>query len=270
MATISIIGCGWLGLPLGQHLAKLGHTVKGSTTTESKLNTLTQAGIEAHPLALNLHSDQELTPLLQADIAIITVPPRTQEGEPQYYLRLLQNLANKLADSPVQQVLFTGATSVYPQDNHEVTEKDAQRIESPFSDTPWLDIEEVFTKATGFDATIVRFSGLIGGSYQPGRYFSGKPLGGASDPVNMIHRDDCIGVISAIIEQGAWGDAFNASACEHPSRRELYSASCDMAGIPRPEFADTPKPYRIVNCDKLKQQLGYQFKYPNPLNALGK
>lgn len=32
--TISILGCGWLGLPLGQHLVQQGYHIKGSLLLE--------------------------------------------------------------------------------------------------------------------------------------------------------------------------------------------------------------------------------------------
>jgi UDP-glucose 6-dehydrogenase len=37
---ISIVGCGWLGLPLGEKLAKSGHQVFGSTTSVEKIATI--------------------------------------------------------------------------------------------------------------------------------------------------------------------------------------------------------------------------------------
>ncbi|RYE24983.1 MAG: SDR family NAD(P)-dependent oxidoreductase, partial [Sphingobacteriaceae bacterium] len=43
---ISILGCGWLGLPLAKLLVAKGWQVKGSTTTFEKLNLLQEAGIE--------------------------------------------------------------------------------------------------------------------------------------------------------------------------------------------------------------------------------
>ncbi|QIZ76212.1 NAD-dependent epimerase/dehydratase family protein [Ferrimonas lipolytica] len=269
MSTISIFGCGWLGLPLAKHLISQQHRVIGSTTTTAKLEQLQRAGIEAHQLKLTPNSGDQIKPLLNADIAIVTLPPSYIEGESQYYLRLLQNLTAAIAASPIKQVIFTATTSIYPQNNTEVRETDAVRIESPFSDTPWMDLEQAFTAHGQFETTIVRFAGLIGGSYQPGHYFSGRELKGADDPVNMIHRDDCIGIISAIIEQNAWGQAFNASAPIHPTRRELYSKSCQMAGIDSPKFSTEPKPYRIVNCDKLVTTLGYRFVRPDPVQALG-
>ncbi|MEZ7854793.1 MAG: SDR family NAD(P)-dependent oxidoreductase, partial [Cyclobacteriaceae bacterium] len=31
---ISILGCGWLGLPLARQLVQQGHQIKGSTTSQ--------------------------------------------------------------------------------------------------------------------------------------------------------------------------------------------------------------------------------------------
>ena len=50
--AISIIGCGWLGLPTAQYLLQQGYPVKGSTTTPSKLSILEEKGITPHLLQL--------------------------------------------------------------------------------------------------------------------------------------------------------------------------------------------------------------------------
>ena len=42
---VSILGCGWLGLPLAKALIGEGYTVKGSTTTPAKLNLLKEEGV---------------------------------------------------------------------------------------------------------------------------------------------------------------------------------------------------------------------------------
>ena len=44
MTKISILGCGWLGLPLAKALIENGFSVKGSTTSTDKLTALENAG----------------------------------------------------------------------------------------------------------------------------------------------------------------------------------------------------------------------------------
>ena len=40
MTKISILGCGWLGLPLAKAIVENGFSVKGSTTSSEKIATL--------------------------------------------------------------------------------------------------------------------------------------------------------------------------------------------------------------------------------------
>ncbi len=266
--TISILGCGWLGMPLGERLVNDGYPVNGSTTREEKRKAISSAGMDPYIIGLSPEPQGDIQSFLDTDILFINIPPSKGDGQPNFYLRQMQELLKNIEQSRVKKVILISATSVYPQNNDEVTEEDAVRIESPFSDTAWLDIEELFTQHEDLKTTVLRFSGLIGGEYQPGRYFSGKELGGADDPVNMIHREDCLQIIEQIIAKNLFGEIFNASADEHPTRRQLYTRSCEIMGIEPPIFIDKPMPYRLVNCDKLKKALNYQFVYPDPLEAL--
>jgi ketopantoate reductase len=58
MSTIGILGCGWLGVPLGKHLQQLDYTVKGSRTSESGVVELQKKGIEGYRVVLE--EDQAL------------------------------------------------------------------------------------------------------------------------------------------------------------------------------------------------------------------
>jgi nucleoside-diphosphate-sugar epimerase len=129
-------------------------------------------------------------------------------------------------------------------------------------------IEQSFQKSPDFDSTILRLSGLIGYQRHPGRFFShNKPVLNPDAPVNLIHRDDCIGLITAIIIKGAWGEVFNGCADTHPNKRDFYSHARQLVNQPPPLFAKTTeKQYKIVSNDKIKVQLGYEFLYPDLMN----
>ena len=47
MKQISILGCGWLGLPLAKSLLEKGFSVKGSTTSLEKISVIENSGIDA-------------------------------------------------------------------------------------------------------------------------------------------------------------------------------------------------------------------------------
>ena len=50
---ISILGCGWLGLPLANFLIKSGFVVKGSTTNLDKISILENNKIQAFQIELS-------------------------------------------------------------------------------------------------------------------------------------------------------------------------------------------------------------------------
>ena len=52
MTKISILGCGWLGVPLAKALIGNGFSVKGSTTSTGKLLPLENIGIASFLIEL--------------------------------------------------------------------------------------------------------------------------------------------------------------------------------------------------------------------------
>ncbi|MET4696489.1 NAD(P)H-binding protein [Endozoicomonas lisbonensis] len=263
---ISIVGYGRVGLPLAKALKEKGYDVTGTVTGSDKREKLVAEGLDTHILSFDPQPQGDLAAAMEADVLVVTVPPSMRA--PHEFPAVMENLANAAAGSGVKKVLLIATTSVYHQTGDVVREEDATPDASPFLGISWLPVEQLFSERDEFETTVVRFSGLMGGGINPGMYFAGRELKGANDPVNMIHIDDCVGVMAAIIEQDIWGEAFNASADEHPSKRDFYTKACESAGLSAPVFSDEPSPYRIVNCDKLKQRLGYVFKHPDPLAGL--
>ena len=72
--------------------------------------------------------------------------------------------------------------------------------------------------------------------------------------MNLIHRDDCIGIISQIVKQKVWGDLFNCVADTHPSKRQFYTQAAHFIGEKEPEFsASTTTSFKIINNQKVKK-----------------
>lgn len=161
----------------------------------------------------------------------------------------------------MQQVLFVSSSSVYQNLNREVSEDEG--AENP--DSPLFQIEQLFRQSAHFETTVVRFSGLVGPGRHPGCFFrGGKTIKQADAPINLIHFDDCIGIIKAIIEQNDWGEVFNGCSDSHPPKREFYRYASELAGTDFPALAEPASPaYKIVSNSKIKQRLGYQFQHPD-------
>ncbi|WP_266205617.1 SDR family oxidoreductase [Pontibacter kalidii] len=267
--TISIMGCGWLGMPLAEQLALHGFTVKGSTTTPEKIDVMLEKDIQ--PYLLDLGSDlldkPALVDFLDTDVLVLNIPPHLRSDGGVSYQNQMQLLLKFLLESPVSRILFVSSTSVYQDLNRVVTEEDVSFTEELEPDNMLLQAERLFQDREDWVTTIVRFGGLVGGSRQPGRWLAGKKnvLNGDA-PVNLIHQDDCVNILYRIIEQERWGKVYNACADEHPLRRDFYSSSAVALGLTPPEFQDMEETkFKLISSQKLKDELSYTFVHPEPM-----
>lgn len=264
--NISILGCGWLGLPLATHLTTRGHHIKGSTTSQEKVDTLRSQNIEPFIIKLTpeIETTNEIADFCKSDLLILNIPSRTRGvDDSQYHLRQVQSAIQQVENSPIQRVIFVSATSVYPPLPGVVTEGDAipGKAGRDTANT-LLKAENELLKNPAFQTTVVRFGGLIGDGREPIKYLTGKKnLPRANAPVNLIHQDDCVAVIDQIIAQNINGEVFNAVCDEHPTRADYYKQKAAQLDLTPPTFKpDDDKPYRKVSNDKLKNRLGYTFK----------
>jgi len=266
MKTISILGCGWLGLPLAEYLIKCGYKVKGSTRTKKEIAVLESKGIE--PSLLVLDPDirgENLDNFFKSDVLIINFPPERRDDIVTYHELQVTSLIDKIKLSSIEKVIFVSSTSVYSDLNREVSEEDTQET-TKLSGRALLKVEGLLNSCDEFKTTVIRFAGLIGYDRRPGRFLAGKrEVENGEAPVNLIHRDDCINIIHLIIEKSIWGETFNACADLHPKRKDYYINAADKLGLEPPAFIESENcSYKIVNSDKLKKSLKYSYKYPDP------
>ena len=266
MGTVSILGCGWLGLPLAEHLVKSGYKVKGSTRTTEDLPILKSKGIESYLIVLDpdLKADNPDS-FFDSEVLIINFPPERRDDIVSYHDLQIKSLIDQVIISPISKVLFVSSTSVYPDLNRIVTEED---VEPPTKNSgkALLMAEDLLNQCDEFNTTVLRFSGLIGYDRKPGRFLAGKKgVQNGDAPVNLIHRDDCINIIENIIENEIWNETLNACADMHPKRKDYYIHAASELGLDPPIFLESNNfSYKIVSSEKLKRKLGYIYKYPNP------
>jgi len=267
--SVSIVGLGWLGMPLAQRLAALGYRVAGSKTSPEGIAQARALGIEAIECRLTPALETPaapLTELLKADLVIVNIPPGRRRNNADYHIRQIAQLIEMQQALGGGRWLFVSSTSVYGNENRLLTEADPP---SPVTESgkALARIEQLLQEAPAIEATVLRFAGLVGGERQPGRFLSGKRVSGARQPVNLLHRDDCIGIIERLIERNLWGELFNACADEHPTRQAFYEAAARAMGLPAPEFEPPELPdWKLIDNQRLKQRLGYRLLHPDPLN----
>ena len=166
--------------------------------------------------------------------------------------------------SSVQNVLFVSSTSVYGEGQLNVTELTVPQPDTE-SGKQLVEAEQLLQNNTNFKTTILRFGGLIGADRQPAKYLSGREnLENPDAPVNLIHREDCIGIILKIIEINSWNETFNAVSTFHPSREEYYTQKSVELNLPLPKFDHSkPSSGKLIENHKVINHLKYTFTKPN-------
>ncbi|WP_298395572.1 SDR family oxidoreductase [Flavobacterium sp.] len=279
MKQISILGCGWLGLPLAKSLIEKGFSINGSTTSVEKIAVLEKAGIS--PFQINLFEDRiegnlDLF-LSNSEVLIIDIPPKLRGNFSENFVAKIQNIIPFIEKSSVEKVFFVSSTSVYADDNSIITE---DKIPNPDTESgrQLLEAEQLLQSNNNFQTTIIRFGGLIGEDRHPIKFLAGrKNIENPEGPINLIHQIDCIGIIEEIIKKGLrqaqsdnCNEVFNAVAPFHPTRKEYYTQKAIELNLPLPEFDDPSNSEqaqqsktsigKTILSDKIEQVLKYDFK----------
>lgn len=259
MQQISILGCGWLGLPLAKALLKNDFAVNGSTTSVDKIALLKNSGINPFLISLKAEEAQgNIIGFLQdSKVLIIDIPPKLRGIEKESFIAKIENLIPFIEKSSVENVLFISSTSVYSDENTFITE---DTIPDPDTESgkQLLATEMLLRKNKHFKTTILRFGGLIGEDRHPVKFLAGREdVENPGAPINLIHQEDCIGIVLRINETNSWDEVFNAVAPFHPSRKEYYTSKAIQLDLTPPIFkssissvSKTIDATKVINCLK--------------------
>lgn len=263
--NISILGCGWLGLPLAKSLISKGHVIKGSTTSRDKLQQLTSEGISPYVIQLFEEGIQgDISAFLSdAEVLIIDIPPGVRKDPEVNFVGKIGRLASQIERSGIKKVIFISATSVYKDmDSIPVYSEEDLANGTAENSKQLKGAEEILKNSEAFETSIIRFGGLIGPGRHPVNYLSGKiDVKDAEGPVNLIHLEDCIGIIEAIIENESWPYIFNAVAPDHPTRKDYYTKMATEKGLAAMSFNQREvSKGKIIESVNLDEILNYEFK----------
>lgn len=254
---ISILGCGWAGYPLAKALLQEGYSVKGSTTSPDKLLLMKKDGIDLFLVQLNPDIEIDREGFFDSDVLIVTIPPKKNPTE---YLSQIYSITRNVHRHSVKYIIYFSSTSVYGNPNKHVDEN-CMAAPDTASGEVLKSIEDLLLADPLFDTTIVRFGGLVGPDRHPGRFLAGKTnISNGLAPVNLIHLDDCIGMILSILKNNLSGKVVNACSPHHPTRKDFYTLAAQTAGLREPQFIDELSDWKIVNSIYVPGLLNYAFK----------
>ena len=236
---------------MAAQLVAQGHQVRASTRSITRFPEIETIGALPYEFDIDEMSG-DIQTFLNSKLLIVNITSKNIEG----FTRLVAEIEN----SPIEYVIFVSSTSVYRNTNDIVNEDDGDEN----IDSPLFKIENLFRGDASFKTTVVRFAGLIGYSRHPGRFFGEREIPQPEAPVNLIHRDDCLAIITAIMEQNLWGQVLNGCTDSHPSKRDFYSYARRAMGREPPLCSEMSEAsFKIIGNEKVKRLLSYQFQHPD-------
>ncbi|GAD89255.1 hypothetical protein VHA01S_018_00440 [Vibrio halioticoli NBRC 102217] len=277
MASVLIIGAGWLGRPLAKQLSASHHQVD---VTNSQLDTVKQSsteGLHAHHLSLPLEAPHSLTDLLQqlnTDTIIGCFTPgfrRTATPNWDSYAQNWQQICQSAKQAKINKIIMISSTAVYPAIAKPMQESDADFAQS-IVDNQFSEKSRALLKAeqqvldSGLNYAVIRCSGLIDQHRHPSRFATRLRSVSRHAPANMLHKDDAIGIIEFALNK-VTDQVLNASTPDTCDKAQFYQAAIAsrQLDIALPEIVDTPDK-RIDST--LSQKLGYQYRYQHTLDLL--
>lgn len=273
-----IIGCGYIGLPLGAELVNQGHEVTGIGRHIESRPEVRAVGI--HPVNADVTDADSLRAVPGSFDWVVNCVSSSRGGIEDYrkvYLQGCRHLVDWLSSNPPQKFVYTSSTGVYGQNDGKLVKED--HVTDPTTETGRILVEtERLLHAAHlgqrFPAIVLRVAGIYGPDriYQLRRFISGEARieDGGKRHLNMIHRDDVIGAIIAALTSGLPGNVYNVVDDEpvrqiHFLRWLSESLAMDMPPAAGPDEVKERKrgiTDKMVSNRRLKMELGCPLKYP--------
>jgi nucleoside-diphosphate-sugar epimerase len=273
---VLIVGCGYVGVPLGAELARQGHEVFGLRRNSVAAPELTAAGIK--PLVGDITQLAQLRQLPGAYDWVVNCVSSSGGGEEAYrsiYLNGTRNLLQWLSSKPPGKFVYTSSTSVYGQNDGSLVDETSPAEPGAPTAKILSETEHALLEAfrrTKFPAVVLRVAGICG----PGRgywlrqFMSGQAViaGDGARFLNMIHRDDVAGCVIAALMHGNPGEIYNAVDDEPVRQLAMFQWLAQRTGRPLPPsvpeegVSKRGESNKRISNSKLKRELGYRFKYP--------
>jgi nucleoside-diphosphate-sugar epimerase len=274
---VLIVGCGYVGAPLGAALVEAGHSVVGLRRSTEAFDSLRAAGIE--PVLADVTDLESLRRVSGPFDWVVNTVASGGGGEDAYrevYLEGTRNLLNWLGSMSPSRMVYTSSTGVYGQDNGSVVKETSPT--EPVAPTARVLVETehlLLDAATQyFPAVILRVAGIYG----PGRghwfkqYLANEVRipGTGQRILNMIHRDDLVQIILAALQSGRDGEIYNAVDDEPVTMIQFFRWLSETLGKNMPPFVpdegDASSKRGVTNKRvsnrKIKMELGARYLYP--------
>lgn len=275
---VLIVGCGYIGLPLGAKLVEQGHDVTGfGRSIESRPNIADAGILPINADVTQLASLPKITTPFDWVVNCVSSSHGGPESYRNVYLQGTRNLIDWLKPHPPHKFLYTSSTGVYGQDDGTLVKENHETAPATETGKILVETEQLLRGAHSNEdvpSIILRIAGIYGPerTFLLRRFINGEARieGEGRRHLNMIHQDDVVGAIIAALNVGKPGEIYNAVDDEPVPQLHFYrwlakTLAMKMPQAASPEELKTKKrgvtDKQVSNC-RLRTELGYQFKYP--------
>jgi len=275
---VLIVGCGYVGIPLGVELVRLGHEVVGVRREADAAAELTTAGIT--PVVADVTRPETLAAIPGPFDWVVNTVSSTRGGEQEYrdvYLEGTRHLIEWLAPMGIKKFVYTSSTSVYGQTDGSLVKETSATQPDGATSRLLVETERLLLNAASgvkFPAVILRVAGIYGPDR--GHLFhqfirgEAKIAGKGERLINMIHRDDVVGCIVAALKSGRPGEVYNACDDEPVAQLHFFRWLTETLGKYMPPFATEAEnaerkrglTQKKVSNRKARMEMGWVPKYP--------
>jgi nucleoside-diphosphate-sugar epimerase len=274
---VLIVGCGYVGMAVGERLVEAGHEVLGLRRSQSADAALRSVGIE--PVQGDVTQPVEVQRWVSEVDAVVNAVSSGRGGATTYrdvYLGGVRNLLAAIRSTGRQRLVHLSSTSVYGQTDGSWVGELA--LTEPTTETgAWLvatERELVEAAVQGWPVVCLRVSGIYGP--ERGHLFrqllqgEARVMGDGGRWLNMVHRDDVASAVVAALSAAGASTVYNVTDDEPVTQADFLGWLCAATGLPYPPTA-TPEALagrkrgvtdkRVSNA-RLRSELGWVPRYP--------
>lgn len=273
---VVVFGAGYVGGAVASRALAAGAHVTALTRNPVTAGRLRASGCRV--VQANLEEDSWHRDVRSADLVVNCVSSgrRGVEGYQASYVQGAHSIRRwgKTLGGTRPRLIYTGSTSVYPQDGGQVVDESMPPGADDERTQCLIETERLIAEWEG-PSTVLRLAGIYG----PTRHHlldqlreSPTELPGQPEHyLNLIHLEDILRAIWCVgrADENQTGPVYNVVDEGRATRGEIVRWLAERLQLPAPSFsgAATPgrravRPNRIITNDRLKTELGWRPAYP--------
>lgn len=287
ISRLCIFGCGYVGMEVARRALERGWQVTALTRNIKKAASLREMGV-AQVVTADLDSDSwhaDIDSHQDFVLNAVSSAGGGLEGYRKSYINGQRSLLDWAARGRIGTLVYTSATSVYPQSDGQWVDEDTSNEGASPTGQLLLEAEQLLPEASSSVART--FILRLGGIYGPDRHYLLNKLragenqfsGSGDSWLNLIHRDDIATAVETCFAApaGIGNRTYNLTDGNPAMRGEIIGWLAEQIGAPPPVFeaslsgkrdsgrrsANGNLPNRRIVIDRIKAELGWKPTYPS-------